>query len=221
VKHIRFLGFALLLFAVTSCVPAVQDTRPKVAFLNAPTQYRVSGLAQKLESLVKEQPTTFGFTRSPALRYQETHRDMYGSRAALQAAFAARSQGSVYAVMVGFENEGDVVRSNLNGTKLELTLSLKGQAVASIVDPTTAEVLGTFESSEVTAKVYETVTLDLPEGLSPLDPRAQPILEQQAQDAKERALGRFLDEYAKEPLGELVSPLTSELSRLVPALAAL
>jgi hypothetical protein len=220
-KHVRFLGLTLLLFAATSCVPVVRDTRPKVAFLNAPTEDRVLGLAEELESLIREEPTTFGFTRSSPLRYQESHRDMYGSRAALQAAFAARSQGSAYAVMVGFENEGDAVRTSLNGTKLELTLNLKGRAVASIVDPTTAEVLGTFESSEVTAKVYETVTLDLPEGLSPLDPRAQAILEQQAEDAKERALKRFLDDYAKEPLSELVDPLTSELSRLIPTVAAL
>jgi hypothetical protein len=207
-KHVRFLGLTLFLFAATSCVPVVRDTRPKVAFLNAPTEDRVLGLAEELESLIREEPTTFGFTRSSPLRYQESHRDMYGSRAALQAAFAARSQGSAYAVMVGFENEGDAVRTSLNGTKLELTLNLKGRAVASIVDPTTA-------------KVYETVTLDLPEGLSPLDPRAQAILEQQAEDAKERALKRFLDDYAKEPLSELVDPLTSELSRLIPTVAAL
>jgi hypothetical protein len=216
-KHFALLWLVLLLILGTSCVPVVQDTRPKVAFLNAPTEYRVLGLAEELESLIREELTTFGFTRSSPLRYQESHRDMYGSRAALQAAFVARSQGSAYAVMVGFENDGDAVRTSLNGIKLELTLNLKGRAVASIVDPETAKILGTFESSEINAKVYQTVTLDLPEGLSPLDPRARAILEQQAEDAKRRALERFLDENAREPLGELVSPLARELSRLLPA----
>jgi hypothetical protein len=109
----------------------------------------------------------------------------------------------------------------LDGTRLELTLSLKGRAKASIVDPTTAEVLATFVSSEVVAKQYETVTLELPEGLSPLDPRARSILEQQADDAKERALERFLEDNARQPLNELVGPLRNELTTLTAALTSL
>jgi hypothetical protein len=220
VKQFSFLLFVVSL-VLTACVPAVRDTRPKVAFINAPTESRVSGLAEDLEGFVKEQPTTFGFSRSSAIRFQESSRDMYGSRAPLQAAFIARSQGAVYAVMVGFENEGEVVRSSLDETRLELTLSLKGRAKASIVDPTTAEVLATFVSSEVVARQYQTVTLDLPEGLSPLDPRARSILEGQADDAKERALERFLEDNARQPLSELVVPLTNELTTLTAALTSL
>jgi hypothetical protein len=110
VKKVYVLIASLMLLMV-GCVPGVRDTRPKVALINAPTEYRVTGLAEDLETLVKEQPTTFGFSRASALRFQESSRDMYGSRAPLQAAFIARSQGAVYAVMVGFENEGEVVRS--------------------------------------------------------------------------------------------------------------
>jgi hypothetical protein len=209
------VAFLFILIALTGCVPAFRDTRPKVAFINAPTESRVSGLAEDLETLVKEQATTFGFSRASALRFQESSRDMFGSRAPLQAAFIARSQGAVYGVMVGFENEGEVVRSGIEGTQLELTLNLTGRARASIVDPVTAEVLATFVSSEVVAKQYETVTLDLPEGLSPLDPRARSILEQQAEDAKERVLERFLEDNARQPLNELVNPLIDELNRLV------
>lgn len=211
------VAFLFILIALTGCVPALRDTRPKVAFINGPTESRVSGLAEDLETLIKEQPTTFGFSRSSAIRFQESSRDMFGSRAPLQAAFIARSQGAVYAVMIGFENEGEVVRSGLDGTRLELTLNLKGRASASIVDPATAEVLATFVSSEVFAKQYETVTLELPEGLSPLDPRARAILEQQADDAKERALERFLEDNARQPLNELVAPLTNELTTLIAA----
>jgi hypothetical protein len=133
---------------------------------------------QNLISTIQNQETPFGFSRSSALRFQETHRDIFGSRAALQAAFIARSQGAVYAVMVGFDNEGDVVRTSLNGNKVEVTLRLKGRASASIVDPTSAEVLATFESSEVDAEQHEVVTLALPEGITPLDPRARPFIEQ-------------------------------------------
>jgi hypothetical protein len=208
------LGLMVLL-ALTSCVPVVQDTRPKVAFINAPTESRVNGLAVTLETFIKKQETLFGFSRSSALRFQETHREMGGSRAALQAAFIARSQGAVYAVMVGFDNDGEVVRSSLNGNKIEITLRLNGRARASIVDPTTAEILATFDSSEITAEQDEVVTLVLPEGLSPLDPRAQSLIEQQVEDAKERALGRFLDEKAMDVLGDVTQPLTDELTTLV------
>jgi hypothetical protein len=219
-KQFGFIVFISLL-TLTACVPAVRDTRPKVAFINAPTENRVSGLAEDLEALVKEQPTTFGFSRSAAVRFQEVSRDMFGSRAPLQAAFIARSQGAVYAVMIGFENDGDVVRASIEGTILELTLSLKGRAEASIVDPTTAEILATFVSSEVVAKQYETIRLELPESLDPLDPRARSILGQQADDAKERALERFLEDNARQPLGELVTPLTNELTALTAALTSL
>jgi hypothetical protein len=219
-KHFSFT-FLLVLLVLTGCVPALRDAHPKVAFINAPTESRVSGLAEDLETLIKKQPTTFGFSRASAIRFQESSRDMFGSRAPLQAAFIARSQGAVYGVMVGFENEGEVIRSGIEGNELELTLNLKGRARASIVDPVTAEVLATFVSSEVVTKQYETVTLDLPEGLSPLDPRARSILEQQAEDAKERALERFLEDNAKQPLNELVVPLTNELTTLITATTSL
>lgn len=208
-------GLVLLFFVLSGCVPAVGDTRPKVAFVNAPTENRVKGLAENLVSSLQGQETPFGFSRSSALRFQETHRDMYGSRAPLQAAFIARSQGAAYAVMVGFENDGEIVRASLDGNKLELTLRLDGFARASIVDPITAEVLATFDSSKVTAKQYETVTLALPEGVGPLDPRAQAILRQEAETEKEGALERFLEENAKVPLSEIAQPLADELSRLV------
>jgi hypothetical protein len=219
-KQISFGLLAFLLF-LTGCVPVTRDTRPKVAFINAPTESRVSGLAEDLEGLIREQPTTFGFSRASAIRFQETSRDMFGSRAPLQAAFIARSQGAVYSVMVGFENEGDVIRYSIDGMTFELTLSLRGRAKASIVDPTTAEVIATFVSSEVVAKQYQTVTLELPEGLSPLDPRARSLLEQQADDVKERALERFLEDNARQPLSELVTPLTNELTTLTAALTSL
>ncbi len=211
----RFLLVTLFLFVIAGCVPVVQDTRPKIAFVNAPTESRVNGLAENLVDLIQQQATPFGFSRSSALRFQETHREMGGSRALLQAAFIARSQGAAYAVMVGFENRGEVVRSSLNGTRLELTLRFDGRAKASIVDPTTAEILGTFSSSQVSVEQYEDVTLVLPNGLSPLDPRVRAILAQEVEDAKERALERFLEDNAKKPLGELAQPLTNELTRLV------
>lgn len=211
----RYIAMTIVLVALVACVPALQDTRPKVAFVNAPTQYRVAGLAETLESTLRENETPFGFSRSSALRFQETHRDMFGSRATLQAAFIARSQGALYAVMVSFENDGDVVRASLSGTKAEITLRLDGRAVASIVDPTTAEVLASFRSSDITAEQYETVTLDLPDGVSITDPRARALLEQSLEDAKDRALERFLEENAKEPVDELAQPLADELGKLV------
>jgi hypothetical protein len=214
---VYFAGLMLLFVTLTACVPAAYDTRPKVAFVNAPTENRVNGLAETLESTIKKEETTFGFSRSSALRFQETHRDMFGSRAALQAAFIARSQGALYAVMVGFDNEGDVVRTSLNGNKVEVTLRLKGRASASIVDPMSADILATFESSEVDAEQHEVVTLALPDGISPLDPRARPFIEQGVEDAKERALERFLEDNAKVPLDDIAQPLTGELTRLIPA----
>jgi hypothetical protein len=211
----KYVTLIVLLVALTACVPVVQDTRPKVAFVNAPTEDRVSGLAQTLESTLKTQETSFGFSRASALRFQETHRDMYGSRAALQAAYIARSQGARYAVMVSFDNAGDTVSWSLSGNRIDLTLRLNGRARASIVDPVSADILGTFDSSEVVAEQHETVTLVLPEGITPLDPRAKPYIAQQVAEAKERALGRFLSDNSEGVVGELAEPLRTELSRLV------
>jgi hypothetical protein len=210
----RFVFLAL--FFLVACVPALRDTRPKVAFVNAPTDKRVTGLAETLETLIKVQTTPFGFSRSSALRFQETHRDMYGSRAPLQAAFIARSQGALYAVMIGFENDGDVLRLGLNADRIELTLKLDGYTRASIVDPTSAEVLATFDSSTVTAETHEVVTLALPQGITPLDPKAKPYIEQQVRRAKERALEQFLSDNAEKVVGELTQPLIDELSRRIP-----
>jgi hypothetical protein len=104
---------------------------------------------------------------------------------------------------------------SLSGNRIDLTLRLDGRARASIIDPATADMLATFDSSQVTAEQHESVTLQLPQGLTPLDPRARPYIEQQVEDAKERALERFLAQNASAPLGEIVQPLADELARLV------
>ena len=95
---IYLLTFVLL----TGCVPQLEDTGPSVALINAPAEGRISGLADKLESRLTQQgPLAYDFTSSSRVRFGETHRDMSGSRAALQAAFIARTYGAEWAVMIG------------------------------------------------------------------------------------------------------------------------
>jgi hypothetical protein len=161
-RRIWFL-IGIVLFCLTACVPQIQgDTRPSVAVINAPTDFRVEGLADKLETELKRNsaPNSYSLVSRSRVAFQETHRDMAGSRAPLQAAFIARLFGAEYAVTIGapvFEREVD--EFTVFGTlKREITTEVQLEAV--IVDPVTANVLATYTSQKYQGSRVETVLED-------------------------------------------------------------
>lgn len=154
---------ALVVFAVllgsllTACAPGAEDGRPEVTVINGPTEARVEGLARELEHLLREHGggQSYRFTSASPVRFQETHRDMYGARALLQAAFISRALGSDYALLVGaptYEREVREVEDWFGKSRL---VDIRVRLRASIIDPVTAEEVAVFTSRTVHAKRVE------------------------------------------------------------------
>ena len=157
--------FLLLLSAVllSACVPQTQNSSGKsVAVVGAPAESRVEGLADTFQRQLERSsaPGAYGFVSRSRTSFQETHRDMAGSRAALQAAFTARTFGAEYAVMIAapvFEREVDEFRAF--GT-LKREIATRVQLEAVIIDPITAEPLSTYTSGVYQSYRVETVPED-------------------------------------------------------------
>jgi TolB-like protein len=143
------LFVAVLALLLGACVPQMQIvTGPSVAVINAPTDFRVEGLADKLQTELQRSsaPNVYSFVSRSRVAFQETHRDMAGSRARLQAAFIARTFGAEYAVIVAapvFERE---IKEFVFAQTIRREVSTEVQLEARIIDPVTAEVLSTYTS---------------------------------------------------------------------------
>lgn len=161
-KRLWFL-LALFVLLLSACVPQTQsDTGPSVVVVGAPTEYRVEGLADRFQTQLgrSSAPRAYSLVDRSRTSFQETHRDMAGSRAALQAAFTARAFGAEYAVMIAvpvFEREVDEFR--VFGT-LKREISTKVQLLAVIVDAVTAEPISTYMSGVYQGYRVETVPED-------------------------------------------------------------
>jgi hypothetical protein len=160
----RFLFLLLLTgLVVTACVPQTQaDSRPSVAVVGAPADFRVEGLADKFQAQLERSsaPNVYSFVSRNRTSFQETHRDMAGSRAPLQAAFTARAFGAEYAVMIAapvFEREVDEFTA-FGTRKREITTEVQLEAV--VIDPVTSEPLSTYTSRVYQGYRVETVPDD-------------------------------------------------------------
>ncbi len=153
----------LVVLSLTACVPQIgQDFGPSIAVVAAPTDFRVEGLADKFQSELgrNSAPSVYSLVSRSRVAFQETHRDMAGSRAPLQAAFIARVFGAEYAVMIAapvFEREVDEFR--VFGV-LKREIATKVQLEVVIVDPVTAEVISTYTSGVYQGFRIETVPAD-------------------------------------------------------------
>lgn len=165
-----------LTLVLASCVPQLEDTGPSVAIINAPAEARITGLADKLEArLLQSGPLGYDFTISSRVRFAETHRDMGGSRAPLQAAFIARTYGAEWAVMIGAPTyTREVLEFTLLGT-LKRKIFSQVQLEVKIVDPVTAEVMSTYGSKLYTSVRVETVDGELIE--KDEDPDVQALID--------------------------------------------
>ncbi len=99
----------------------------------------------------------YTFTASSKVRFAETHRDMSGSRAALQAAFIARTYGAEFAVMIGAPTyEREVLEFTFFKT-LKRKIISQVQLEVIIIDPVTAEPLFSYASQLYSAVRVETI----------------------------------------------------------------
>lgn len=210
-------GLLILLASLIGCCPVQQNAAPPVAILNAPNENSIVGLAEQFQSGLLKQPEAAAFRLSSrnALRYHETHRDMSGSRAPLQAAFSARSQGALYAVMLGFDAQKVVTNSELLDGRLELSLRVTGQLKATIVSASGADVLGTFSSPTFTKKQLEIYTFTL----DPNTAKGKAELDRLTEEARDDPLSAFSGANFEDALKDLAQPVATELARLVTASA--
>jgi hypothetical protein len=211
-------GLALLL-VVAACAPAAQDSRPRLAVLNAPTEVRAAGAAEQFTALLAPLPeaAAFGFTPRASLRYHETYRDMQGERAPLQAAFAARAVGAAYAVMVGLELTRDLLDYRYAAGELTVWLEVRGRAVAQLVDPATAQVRGRYASQPVTARFSVRETFLLPDGATPESDRGREALRRAARSLAERAEVSADLPALRAALAEVAPPVARTVASLVAA----
>jgi hypothetical protein len=158
----RFWSLVFLLgLLVTACVPQT-DSGPSVAVVGAPAEFRVEGLADRFQTqLERSSPANiYNFVSRNRTSFQETHRDMAGSRAALQAAFTARAFGAEYAVMIAapiFERELEEFTS-FGTRKREIATRVQLEVV--IIDPVTSEPLSTYTSGVYQGYRVETIPED-------------------------------------------------------------
>lgn len=145
----------VFLALLASCAPAFQDGRQAVVLINAPTEHRVFGLAEEFQALLERDPASslYRFAFPASVRFQETHRDMFGNRALRQAAFIARNLSGRYAVLVGaprYERKASLILTPLGEQRLvatEVTIAVV------IVDPDTAGILFTQEGRAVATRL--------------------------------------------------------------------
>ncbi|HEX7004648.1 MAG TPA: hypothetical protein VF168_10735 [Trueperaceae bacterium] len=141
----RWFCFPLLLALLSGCLPAsAPDPGLEVAIVNAPAGERAPFLAERLQEEILGLPgcCSFGLIRPAPLRFQETHRDMFGSRAAPAAASIARSLGAEVAVMAAaprFERSVERVRGGRHVTGVV-------RVNATVIDASTGMPLGSAGS---------------------------------------------------------------------------
>ncbi|MEX2540377.1 MAG: hypothetical protein WD314_01165 [Trueperaceae bacterium] len=153
----------LLLAAISACAPTAVDepAGPLVALINAPAEQRVSMVAATLQQEVTgvRSCCSFSFARSQPVRFQETHRDLFGSRAAPQAASLARNLGARLAVMAGAPRYERTVESVDGGREVRGVVQLR----ATVLDADSGEQLGTVGSLTFRDRRLEGEDQQLPE----------------------------------------------------------
>jgi hypothetical protein len=190
-------GMACTLVALLgSCAPVAtrQAEGPSVALINAPAEDRVSPAADALQPKVESVPGCcgFSFVRSRPVRFQETHRDFFGSRAAPSSAALARNLGAELAVMVGAPLFERTAR-NVDGAR-----EVRGrvQFRATVVDADSGESLGTVGS--LTFRDFRLVGEDEPLPELDEDPTMLALMDEALSDLAPH-LAALLQDLTSEP----------------------
>ncbi len=124
----------LLAAFLSGCAPTIRLTGepPLIAVLNAPSQNRLEGSAERLERDMRTfGPLPFDFVNEQAMRFQEGHNDFFHSRAADSAARVARSYGAPFAVMIGAPvlDRQVVVSKDQRSRQVTITLQMQATVV--------------------------------------------------------------------------------------------
>lgn len=218
-KQLKNLALVAFVF-LAACAPTTQDggspTTPQIAIVNAPTEARIAGLAEALQQNLSAYAQDYGFIRPNRLRWQESHRDMYGSRAPLQAAFIARATGAEATVMVGVVGNGlQLVSYQLVRDRLFLDFVLSGTLRVGLVDPKTADIVFSASSQPFTARVTEKITIDLPKNGVVSNELLEQYVKKVEGEARAQAIKQLLQHDLRGPLAEVTQPLAHALEALI------
>lgn len=169
---------------LVGCAPRHQasGTAPSalLAIMNAPAQSALPGIADGVQELLeRDQDLPFRYVPTFTMRFQETHNDLFLSRAAPSAARIARSQGADLAVMTAapvLEREVTISKDGAS-RRIDVSLALEAQ----VVDPRNDAVVQmlrtrTHQGSRVESTTSELVDVKEDTTILALRDRAVPEL---------------------------------------------
>lgn len=127
--------FALVLSA---CAPQVRpEGQPVVAVINGPAQHAIDGSAQAVHQHFADDPERdFELASTFALRFLESHTDLFEDRAAPSAARIARGQGADLAIMIAAPVQHRTVTLSRDeaSRRVDIELALEAQVVDARTD---------------------------------------------------------------------------------------
>lgn len=153
-------GALALLLGLSGCAPAVGG-EPLVAVLNGPAEGRIQGSAELLQHLMTDQgPLGFRFVNASAMRFAETHNDLFHDRALTGGGRIARSYGAPYAVLIGASTLDRSV--TLSPDKSARSVDVTVQIEAIVVDASTDKAVARISSQTFEQTRQESTATALP-----------------------------------------------------------
>lgn len=160
----KFLAIGLLgVLLAGGCAPSVKvEGEPLLAVFNGPAQNAVSGSAQAVhEHLAADPERGFALVSGFAMRFLESHTDLFLDRAPASAGRIARSQNADLAIMIGAPiRERTVTLSRDEASRrIDIELALEAQ----VVDPRTDAIVQTLRTRSHFGSRVEANDFPLPE----------------------------------------------------------
>lgn len=129
---------ALLAALLAACAPQTQPEGQRVvAVINGPAQHAIDGSAQAVHGHFADDPERgFELVSTFALRFLESHNDLFDDRAAPSAARIARGQGADFAIMIGAPVQLRTVTLSRDeaSRRVDIELALEAQVVDARTD---------------------------------------------------------------------------------------
>lgn len=123
---------------LAACAPQVRtDGRRVVAVINGPAQHAIDGSAQAVHEHFADDPERgFDLVSTFALRFLESHNDLFDDRAAPSAARIARGQNADFAIMIGapIQTRSITVSRDEASRRIDIELVLEAQVVDARTD---------------------------------------------------------------------------------------
>ncbi len=148
--------------------------------MNGPAQSALPGIAEVVQELLqRDEGLPFRYVSAFTMRFQETHNDLFLSRAAPGAARIARSQGADLAVLIGAPVLDREVTISKDGAsrRVDVSLALEAQVVDARNDAVVQMMrTRTHQGSRVESTASELVEIDQDTTVLALRDRALPEL---------------------------------------------